>query len=139
MLPNHFFKGGQMKILSLLALTLFPLGASADIIKCGFTEPFFSTEYSMAQQSLTVIDHGLNTKKVLRNISFQIRGAGHFELWDSNRRVIQKLLLNFEGTDGMSDTIYPYQAEWRSPGEPYGPQNLHGGCTSNFLNSRQGN
>ena len=104
----------------------------ADIIKCTFTEPFVNTTYSMAQQSLTIQSIEGPTQ-VMRNISFQILGPGRFELWTLNRTVVQRLDLNHEGSDGMSDRVYPYAA--RYPASGYGL--LHGGCTSNFLHASE--
>jgi uncharacterized membrane protein len=118
------------KLLFVLILSL-PSFVSADIIKCSFTEPFLNTTYSMAQMTLTV-DRAEGGTQVFRNVSFQILGPGRFELWSRNRRVLQRLNLNMEGTDGMSDRVYPYSARY-AYGE-YGM--LTGGCTSNFMKAR---
>ena len=92
----------------LATLILWGASSSADIINCDFTEPFFSTSYSMVQQSLTVIDIEAN-KKVIKGVSFQIMGAGHFELWDKDKNVLQTIFLNYNGSNGMSDMLYPYE------------------------------
>lgn len=110
--------------LFLCAALVLPAFAQADIIKCSFTEPFITTTYSMAQQSLTIENMSDNTRQVLRNISFQIKGRGKFELWDANKQLLQKLNLNFHGSDGMSNRVYPYEGKFRDHS---------GGCTSNFL------
>lgn len=107
-----------------------PAFAQADIIKCYFTEPFITTTYSMVQQKLTWIDNVTNRSKVMRNVSFQIKGAGQFELWDANRNVIQSMALDFTGSDGMSDRVYPYDVQWNT-------KSLRGGCESNFLKATQ--
>lgn len=113
-------------LLVVLALSTSAV-TNADIIKCRFTEPFITTTYSMAQQSLTI--EGVDRpRQVLRNISFQILGPGRFELWNGNRVVIQRMRLNFAGSDGMSDYVYPYAGQLVRA-------NLHGGCTSNFLHA----
>ena len=53
-----------------------------------------------------------------------------FELWNINQEVIQRMDLNGRGADGMSDTVYPYDATLYG----YVPNfNLRGGCTSNHL------
>jgi hypothetical protein len=62
----------------------------------------------------------------LKNVSFQIMNAGHFELWGSDRQPLQRLNLSYKGSDGMSDREYPYAVEWISRG-------LRGGCTSLHL------
>ncbi len=110
--------------------------AHADIIKCSFTEPFYDTEYSMAQQKLTVSDFEGTTKSI-RNVSFQIKGPGQFELWDSSGNVLQKLNLTNEGSNGMSDFVYPYEVESSDLVYGSGANNGIGGCTSNFLHRKE--
>lgn len=111
----------------LLSLVLaIPGLVHADIITCNFTEPFITTTYSMAQQKLVVKDNVMNQSTELQNVSFQIKGAGRFELMDANRNVIQTIDLNNKGSDGMSDRVYPYDVQWHA-------KNLFGGCESNFL------
>jgi len=107
-----------------------PTLAQADVIKCQFTEPFITTTYSMVQQKLTWVDNVDNTTKTIKNVSFQIKGPGEFELLDANKNVIQTINLNFKGSDGMSDRVYPYDVQWNS-------KSLYGGCESNFLKATQ--
>jgi hypothetical protein len=119
-----------MKSLFIIAcLALGSLAARADIIKCTYTEPGISTTYSMTQSKFTIVDHSAGITNVIRNVSFQILDRGRFELWNSNRRVVQRMYLNYEGSDGMSSRRYPYQG--RRGGQ-------WGGCTSNFLHATGG-
>ncbi len=98
--------------------------AHADIIKCYFTEPFYTTVYSMTQSKLTTTE-SLTGKIVYRkNVSFQIKGPGTFELLSLNGQVLQTLTLDYQGSDGMSDKVYPYTVN--APGIGIG------GCTSNY-------
>ena len=122
----------KLMVVGMLIASVFGVGASADIINCSFTEPFYTTTYSMVQQSLTVKDIEGNVS-VIPNVSFQIMGPAHFELWDADRNVLQVLMLNYSGSDGMSDNIYPYDV--KSSGKVYNPgaNGGIGGCTSNFL------
>lgn len=118
-----------------LALTFVLLLASithADIIKCGFTEPFVTSTYSMNQSTLTYLDSE-NKKMVIKNVSFQIKAAGVFELVKDGK-VLQALLLNNQGSDGMSDMVYPYDVEDFS--QERLPYKSRGGCSSNFLKSK---
>lgn len=103
-----------------------PALAQADVITCTFTEPFITTTYSMVQQKLSWVDNVTGRTQVVRNVSFQIKGPGQFELMDANRNVLQTLNLNFKGSDGMSERNFPYEVQWST-------KSLYGGCESNFL------
>lgn len=119
-----------MKLLVSVIVSLSAFSAQADIIKCTFTEPFINFEYSMTQSRLTVIDPVSNYPAVIKtktnNVSFQIMGPGHFELWDKNKNVLAVLFLTYNGSDGMSDNVFPYDVQFVGYG------GLRGGCTSNF-------
>ena len=113
-----------MKTLLATAILLASSSSHADIIKCYFTEPFYTTVYSMTQSKLTTTE-ALTGKVVYRkNVSFQIKGPGSFELLSLNGQVLQTLTLDYQGSDGMSDKIYPYTVS--APGIGIG------GCTSNY-------
>ncbi|MFN3453845.1 MAG: hypothetical protein ACK41T_02720 [Pseudobdellovibrio sp.] len=101
--------------------------SQADIIKCSFTEPFVSSTYSMTQSTLTYTDNE-GTTQVIKNVSFQIKSAGHFELVNKQGKVLQILTIE-EGSDGMSDIIFPYSAKDNNSITHKG----FGGCTSNYL------
>ena len=61
-----------MKQLLLALAIVSPLTASADIIKCTFTEPFVSSTYSMTQSTLTYesID---GAKKLFKKYHFKLK------------------------------------------------------------------
>ncbi len=122
----------MVKLFLFFTTSFFVYQAQADIIKCNYTEPFYSTQYSMAQQSLTVFEMDGNTT-VYKNVSFQIMGAGHFEMWDADKNVLQVVTLDFAGSDLMSDKVYPYSATATTIVSGMG--NQFGGCTSNFLHA----
>jgi len=124
-------------ILGFAAITFIAAASQADIIKCTFTEPFIDTTYSMAQQSLTysMFTGEKPEVKVIKNVSFQIKSAGEFELVAKDGTVLQKISLNNKGSDGMSDRSYPYEVEDKSMG---GFANSGwGGCSSNFLKATE--
>lgn len=123
-------------ILPVLAISALSSFASADVIKCTFTEPFVSTTYSMAQQSLTIDNGSEGTKKVIKDVSFQIKGAGRFELVDKSGKVLQKLSLTGKGSDGMSDATYPYEVVDASQ-QKFANSGI-GGCSSNSLKKIDG-
>ena len=113
------------KALLTLSILVAGLAAQADIISCNFTEPFVDVTYSTTTSELTVLDHGNEGKKtIIKNASFQIKGAGQFEILGKDKKVLMTLDLNFKGSDSMSEAVYPYHAEY---------DNMIGACESNFL------
>ena len=106
--------------------------AHADVIKCTFTEPFVTTVYNIDKQTLTEIDVE-DKQKVTENVSFEIKSAGSFELVNEAGKVLQKIELNGRGSDGMSDTTYPFEVTDTSMDGL--ANNGVGGCTSNHLKS----
>ena len=123
----------SMMLSALTAITA--LTAKADIITCSFTEPFIQTVYSMSKGTLTYKNGPANSVSAPKNISFQSKDAGVFELIDKNKKVIQTLKLNFAGSDGMSDVVYPYDVKDNSEYLSSSPG--VGGCVSNFLKSKE--
>ena len=113
-------------ILAALASLALPAAASADVIRCTFTEPFVSMTYSMTQSSIEVVTP--DGSEAIASVSFQILGPGQFALWDAAEAAVVTLSLDYRGSDGMSDTIFPYSAVRTWEG---GDQ--HGGCWSNHL------
>lgn len=111
-----------------IAALLFASITQADIIKCNFTEPFVNTTYSMTQSTLTYKNSD-GQSKVVRNVSFQIKSAGVFELVSKEGTVLQTLNLNYQGSDGMSDRLYPYDVKDTTTSTHEG----RGGCASNNL------
>lgn len=111
------------------AITLSQL-AFADVIKCTFTEPYTDSTYRMTQSSLAY-KGDFGKTKVLKNISFQIKSAGVFELVSKEGKVLQTLTLNHKGSNGASDTIYPYEVKDSS--SVMTASSGYGGCVSNHL------
>lgn len=120
-----------MKQLLLALAIVAPITASADIIKCTFTEPFVSSTYSMTKSTLTYesID---GTEEEIERVSFQIKSAGVFELVSKDGEVLQRLELNNQGSDGMSDRTYPFDVKDNSSITNAG----RGGCQSNSLKAK---
>lgn len=108
--------------------------AHADIINCVFTEPFVNSSYSMAQSSLTYKNFETGTT-VIKNVSFQIKSAGVFELVAKNGKVLQRIALNNQGSDGMSNRSYPYDVKDSSMDK--NANSGYGGCSSNSLKASE--
>jgi hypothetical protein len=123
-------------VLSFFAATMVSSFAFADVITCSFTEPWVTTTYSMAQQSLTIsaFDGNNETIQIVKNVSFQIKGPRKFELVKDGK-VLQKITLDNKGNDGMSDILYPYSVEAFNM-KKYANSGF-GGCSSNYLKSKE--
>ena len=118
------------KILVLASLLATGATAKADIIECGFTEPFYTITYTTGTRVLTIKNDSENTSQVINKVGFLIRGAGQFELVKGGQ-VIMTLDLNNQGSDGMSDYTYPYEAKVLAMAN--GANNGIGGCESIVL------
>ena len=123
------------KIMASILVLLFLNVAHADIIECSFTEPFYTTTYSMTQSTLTYREDVEGKVQVIKNVSFQIKAPGIFELVAQNGKVLQTLTLNNKGSDGMSDVVYPYDVKDNSAALA-GAGGGFGGCTSNYLKAK---
>ena len=100
--------------------------ATADVITCHFTEPFIETTYSTNTNDLVVTDESSNKIISTYKVSLQIIAGNKFELWNDKGAPVQKLEVNFKGSDGMSESTFPYDVEFI-------PMHLRGGCTSYHL------
>jgi uncharacterized membrane protein len=123
-------QGEFMKSLLVTSLLLVASVSQADVIKCSFTEPFVDSVYSMTQSTLTysTVDERGEVKNVIKNVSFQIKEAGVFQLVAKNGDVLQALKLSHQGSNGMSDAVYPYEVQDNSGFAGHGI----GGCSSNY-------
>ncbi len=111
------------------------LSAQADVITCRFTEPFLTTTYNMEKHTFTVFDNA--EKKLVsktRRVAFVVKGPGQFEIVTRKGQVLQKLNLNFQGSDGMSDQVYPYDVQWLTAEHL---NNQMGGCESQVLKRKE--
>lgn len=124
-----------MKKTILTGLLFLACTSNADIIKCSFAEPFVDTTYSMSQSTLTYSEFG--EFKKIKNVSFQIMAPGVFELV-KNGKVLQRLILNNQGSTGSSNTMYPFEVEDTSLVARITANNGIGGCASNYLKSLEG-
>lgn len=125
-----------MKKILTTSLLLLSSIAQADVIKCTFSEPFVDTTYSTSQSTLTYKDYEGKTK-VVKNVSFQIKSARVFELVSKNGKVLQTLTLDNEGSNGGSDTVYPYSVKDISLVDAGAANGGAGGCVSNHLKATE--
>lgn len=119
-----------MKTIIAFVLAAAPVFASADTITCTFTEPFVSSSYNTETATLDYKDYQ-GVIAVIENVSFNIIGAGTFELVKDGQ-AIQHLELNYQGSNGMSDHVYPYDVKDNHVATHQG----WGGCESDTLKAK---
>ena len=112
--------------LTLLGCLLLPGFVNADVIKCSYTEPFMTTSYDTASKRMTVTHDVEKRQTVYDRVSMRQLRPRAFELRSADGKVLQRVERTCQGSDGMSDRVYPYSAQWI-------PLKLHGGCTSAAL------
>jgi uncharacterized membrane protein len=114
--------------------SLFAQDLPMATIKCVFTEPFLSVTYSVPNKNLSVSIMGEEQDQV-RNFSIEILtvgSPGQYIAQDFHGNQLLKFTFDGQGSDGMSDEIYPISAILNLPaldntfGPPY--DQLHGGC-----------
>jgi hypothetical protein len=109
-----------------LASGLASGGAQAEVIKCFYTEPFQTTTYSSNANTLTTATATNPAHPTVLKVSLQILKPNLFELWNARNQPVQRMTLNFKGSDGMSDFVFPYDGLLIA-------NKQHGGCVSNHL------
>jgi uncharacterized membrane protein len=124
------------KFLVLLSL-LSPLASQAETFSCNFTEPFITIIYSTNSQKAVVTDHVAKKSKLYTGVTFQIVAAGEYVLKSKKGQEVARLKLTDQGSDGMSDTIYPYEIQ-TSYISNSAANNGIGGCSSSLLPEKQG-
>lgn len=118
--------------------------ASADTITCVFTEPFFSAVYDSEKQNVLILNGFEENSEpgLIPGVKLLILGPGQFQVLNRANDVILDLNLNFKGNNGMSDTIYPFDATFTLPGATDGEDLIYkgphrGGCFSSLLKSQE--
>lgn len=118
----------------LLPMLFFSAVSQAEIerttITCTFTNPFLTTIYKTVDMSFTIYDAFTNENTpptTFLNVRLVAAGDMRVNLVTREGETIQKLHLNFNGSDGVSDVVYPYSAEWKTDRTQSGKH--IGGCT----------
>ncbi len=110
-------------IATLFAMTSFSV--YAETFTCVFTEPFISFTYSTSSRNLVRKNFDNKLSKI-RRVDFEVSGPNTFVL-KKNNAVVAKLVLDQQGSDGMSDFNFPYSVEF---------EGLFGGCESTVLKKK---
>jgi hypothetical protein len=107
----------QTALLVLIAAIVALTGSvQADVINCYDNhDPYYSSSYDMEKRVFTSnigeVGDGIDVEGEsvrVTNATFKIKGRGKFEIVDQKGKVLQKLDLNFKGTDSTSDRAFPY-------------------------------
>ncbi len=113
----------NLPLIAATAAFLYPTLAQADVVKCVYTEPFVDTAFDPVSKRITVTRVGERGAQTFR---VSVRKIGdNLELANRQRAFRQTMVKDGMGSDGMSDTVFPYSATLTQKGLPY---RLHGGC-----------
>lgn len=99
-----------------------PVAAPAGNIRCVYTEPFIDTTFKPRAGTVTISRAGAKME------TFRVRMRGGIvktQLSNGLRGFRQTMLMNGKGSDGMSDTVFPYSATLSLKGLS---SRLNGGC-----------
>lgn len=122
----------QILLLTVLA-TLGLSSAYGEVFDCTFSEPAVNVKYNSEMKSLVLKKDLLGTPEVTSNVSFHILSSGIFVLKGDDGKQLAKLTLNNNGSDGLTETLYPFEIELSSMS---GQSNRGvGGCSSSLLKS----
>lgn len=94
---------------SLCIALLFITGyANAESIHCTFTEPFISVSYNSDTNIVKINSADTGNSELTGDLSFQKGGILRISMEGLSQYI--DVNLNKEGSDGMSDFIYPFEA-----------------------------
>ena len=115
-----------LRFIAALFLTagfLAPPAAHAETLTCVYTEPFVNTVYQTGGHKLTLTRAVEKEVRQFR-VSARVRTAD-IELANRRQALRQTMVRDGKGSDGMSDTVYPWSATLTWKGLTH---RLHGGC-----------
>jgi hypothetical protein len=114
----------KSKCLIIALSSIISFALQAESFTCQFTEPFINTFYDTVSKEFTVVEIWGGRNELTKNVSIIQKNEIEFDLIDQTGNVLQNLILNYKGSDGMSDVIYPYEVKY---------QGLTGGCETETL------
>ena len=119
-------------LLTILSTFAFTNIAHADLIQCDFTEPFITMKFDTTTGNMEIqnFDEVIN----YTNVDLTITGPTTMKLvWDNGHARINRIemTIDYKGSNGMSDHLYPYSAKYYANQDTVMP--LWGGCHSKEL------
>lgn len=131
---NEILKKGSLMKYAIITLSLLAGLAShandpkskIETFKCNFTEPFISVSYSSKTKTMTVHHIDNPEATIVNDLKVKRSHAGLKEKLDivDDTGVTYLSMTKEQGSDGMSDIIFPYSGEFSG---------IIGGCESNTL------
>lgn len=94
-------------LISLTATSVF-----AKTYVCHFTEPFLTVKYRVGFQALTVSGPDLKTSLNLNVERVTTTDGSLVMIIDTQGNSILNMKLTGQGSDGMSDTLYPFEGRY---------------------------
>jgi hypothetical protein len=123
----HGFRVRLAVLAAIAATAVWEAPVSARVITCSFTEPFVRTFYDSAHKTLKIVHDVVRAGQVQNGVTAKKISKTILELRNRKGEIVQRLEHSFQGSDGMSDTSYPYAVQW-IPRDPSMPELLNGGC-----------
>lgn len=121
-----------MRFATLAALVLIANFAQAEVIQCVFTEPFFSINYDTDTKKLEIVEMTEETPTFVVKADSKAISPTHSEISNTREHLLLAIYHDNEGSDGMSDRVYPMSGVFIV----YGPSRIethlrgphYGGC-----------
>lgn len=118
-------------LIATLAVGMFSVAAQAEKITCVFTEPFFTSEYDSSTSELKYRDSISGAEKSLKGVQLKALNQDSIALVSAEGKTLQTLFLSMNGSDGMSEVVYPYDV--KDIGQQMIGISIYGGCYSEKL------
>ncbi|MBC7420486.1 MAG: hypothetical protein H7328_07125 [Bdellovibrio sp.] len=123
----------KKSLIALTAVCLLATSAHAESFLCNFSkDPLADIIYNSSTQELSRTSSGKVTS-VIRGATLITQAAGQLVVKDKDGETLLALELNHKGSDGMSATVFPYEAMIAQ-----GDRLLNGGCESDTLKAKAG-
>lgn len=97
-------------LLTLSAILLLSTQVKAETFECIFTEPFVSINYSTKTEKLGILDAVSEKLEVKENVELKFSATGALTLKAGDE--VLATITQEEGSDGMSDYVYPFSIEY---------------------------
>ncbi len=122
----------QLLLLSVL-FSAFLATAQAEVFECTLSEPALNVRYDSESERVTIKKDLLGQPDIKTDISFHILASNIYVLKSSDGKQVARITLSNNGTDGATETLYPFDIELNSL-STLANRGI-GGCSSTLLKS----